>query len=187
MKHSNVKQSNSQIIGKGLDPKQCSAWKSDHLFKVIIIGDSSVGKSCILNRLTQNRYSEDYTITIGVEFGNFLVKIDDQLVKLQIWDTAGQESFKSITKIFYRGSHAIVIVFDLTQYDTYVSTKEWLKEVKANIDDEAFIFLIGNRADLEDKRQVPQTEGMKQTLKNDFDQYFETSAKTGQNIDEVFT
>lgn len=84
-----TKQSKSEIVGKGLDSKNTTAWKSDYLFKVIIIGDSAVGKSCLLNRLTKDEYLEEYTITIGVEFGNFLVKINDDLVKLQIWDTAG--------------------------------------------------------------------------------------------------
>ena len=87
----------------------------DFLFKLIIIGDSGVGKSCLLHRVTTNEFIEDHEVTVGVEFGSLLVKIEEKVFKLQIWDTAGQEAFKSITKIFYRGAHCIFLTYDISK------------------------------------------------------------------------
>ena len=109
-----------QLIAKlGQMPYEILQSKSisyqDFLFKLIIIGDSAVGKSCLLHRLTTNEFMEDHEVTVGVEFGTLLVKLESQVFKLQIWDTAGQESFKSITKIFYRGAHCIFFAYDITR------------------------------------------------------------------------
>lgn len=93
--------------------------QQDYLFKLIIIGDSAVGKSCLLHRLTTNEFMEDHEVTVGVEFGTLLVRIQEQIFKLQIWDTAGQESFKSITKIFYRGAHCIFLTYDITRLESF--------------------------------------------------------------------
>ena len=110
-----------------LDPKNN---KSDFLFKLIIIGDSAVGKSCLMQRVTTNEFIEDHEVTVGVEFGTLIIRLEDQIFKLQIWDTAGQESFKSITKIFYRGAHCVVLAYDITRLDTFLNLETWLKEVK---------------------------------------------------------
>ena len=99
--------------------------RHDALFKLILIGDSCVGKSSLLMRLTENDFKEDYEVTVGVEFGSFLVKIEDQIIKLQIWDTAGQESFKSLNKIFYRGSHCVFLIYDLTKHESFQNVEEW--------------------------------------------------------------
>ena len=128
----------------------------DHLFKLIIIGDTGnpltpgVGKSCLLSRVMDNEFKEEHNVTIGVEFGSFVVKIDNKIVKLQIWDTAGQESFRSITRIFYRGAHCVFLTYDITRDDTFLDVIDWLKEAKQHSNPDILLYLIGNQADLED-------------------------------------
>lgn len=121
--------------------------KSDFLFKLIIIGDSAVGKSCLMQRVTTNEFIEDHEVTVGVEFGTLIIRLEDQIFKLQIWDTAGQESFKSITKIFYRGAHCVVLAYDITRMDTFLNLETWLKEVKQQTEPNLVVILIGNMSD----------------------------------------
>ena len=101
------------------------------LFKVLILS-IGIGKSCVLKRLVDNEFKEDHDVTVGVEFGSFLIKIEDKVLKLQIWDTAGQESFRSITKIFYRGAHTAILGYSITQRDTYENVEDWLREAKSS-------------------------------------------------------
>ena len=110
-----------------IDPKFS---QSDFLFKLIIVGDSAVGKSCLMQRVTTNEFLEDHEVTVGVEFGTLIVKLESQVFKLQIWDTAGQESFKSITKIFYRGAHCVCLCYDITRMDTFLNLEMWIREAK---------------------------------------------------------
>lgn len=120
------------------------------IFKVIIIGNTGVGKSCLLARLTQQVFRSEHNVTIGVEFGNFQMTLKEKTnVKLQIWDTAGQESFRSITRIFYKGSHAVVIVFDITNRKSFEDVKVWQQEIENNADENVIKYLVGNFADLE--------------------------------------
>ena len=102
----------------------------DHMFKLIIIGDTGVGKSCLMKRVMDEEFRQEHQVTIGVEFGSYGVRIDGKIIKLQIWDTAGQESFKSVTRIFYRGANCVFLTYDLTRDETFVSLGEWLKDVK---------------------------------------------------------
>lgn len=126
----------------------------DSLFKIIIIGDSGIGKSCVLKRLVENEFKEDHDVTVGVEFGSYLIRIEDKILKLQIWDTAGQESFRSITKIFYRGAHAAILGYSITRKDTFDNLTDWLKEAKSSCSPEVLMLLIGNKSDLELEREV---------------------------------
>ena len=114
------------------------------LFKLIIIGDSAVGKSCLMHRVTTNEFIEDHEVTVGVEFGALMVRLEEQIFKLQIWDTTGQESFKSITKIFYKGAHAVVLTYDITRMDTFLNLQTWLEEVLAQSEPEVIVILVGN-------------------------------------------
>ena len=114
------------------------------LFKLIIIGDSAVGKSCLMHRVTTNEFQEDHEVTVGVEFGALMVKLEQQVFKLQIWDTAGQESFKSITKIFYKGAHCVVLTYDITRLDTFLNLEQWFQEVMAQSEPEVIVILVGN-------------------------------------------
>ena len=100
------------------------------MFKLIIIGDTGVGKSCLMKRVMDDEFRQEHQVTIGVEFGSYGVRIDGKIIKLQIWDTAGQESFKSVTRIFYRGANCVFLTYDLTRDETFVSLGEWLKDVK---------------------------------------------------------
>lgn len=104
--------------------------QQDYLFKMIVIGDSAVGKSCIMHRMCSNQFLDDHEVTVGVEFGSLLIKIEDFVIKLQIWDTAGQESFQSITKIFYRGAHAVLLTYDSTKLSSFQNLEHWHHEVK---------------------------------------------------------
>ena len=101
------------------------------LFKVIIIGDSAVGKSCLMNRVTRNEFVLDHEVTVGVEFGSLMINLEQQIFKLQIWDTAGQESFKSITRIFYKGAHCVILTYDITNRATFENLENWNAEVES--------------------------------------------------------
>ena len=102
----------------------------DALFKVIIIGDSGIGKSCMLKRLMEDDFKDDHDITVGVEFGSNLIKVEDKILKLQVWDTAGQESFRSITKIFYRGAHVVILAYSIINGLSFENLTDWLREVR---------------------------------------------------------
>lgn len=105
--------------------------QQDFLFKLIVIGDSGIGKSCLMHRMCHNEFTEDHEVTVGVEFGSLLIKMKEIAFKLQIWDTAGQESFQSITKIFYRGAHAVLLTYDLTSMDSFMNLQHWFTEIKS--------------------------------------------------------
>jgi small GTP-binding protein len=126
-------------------------------------------------------------VTIGVEFGAFITKIEEKLVKLQIWDTAGQESFRSITRIFYRGAHVVFLTYDITREETFNNLIEWLKEVRQHGNSDILIYLIGNRSDLEDEREVPREKAVTFCRQYGIEKFFETSAKTGECVEEVFS
>ena len=130
------------------------AAEQSSLFKVIIIGDSAVGKSCLMARVTTNDFRMDHEVTVGVEFGSLLIRLEQQVFKLQIWDTAGQESFKSITKIFYKGAHCVLLAYDLTRKDSFESLKTWHEEVQSLSDPNVILILVGNMKDREEHREV---------------------------------
>lgn len=134
-----------------------------------------------------NEFKIEHQVTIGVEFGAFVAKIDEKIVKLQIWDTAGQESFRSITRIFYRGAHCVFLTYDITREETFNNVLEWLKEVKQHANPEILIYLIGNCCDLEDEREVTRERAIDFCKEYSIDKFFETSAKTGNQVEEVFS
>lgn len=158
----------------------------DFLFKLIIIGDSAVGKSCMLHRLTNNEFVQDHEVTVGVEFGTLLVKLEQQVFKLQIWDTAGQDSFKSITKIFYRGAHCIFLTYDMTRLETFNNLATWYNEVMAQSEPDVILFLVGNKKDEVNKRAVDEARIEKFKADRGIQFHFETSALTGENIEQLF-
>lgn len=156
-----------------------------YVFKYIIIGDSGVGKSCLLLQFTDKRFEPLHDLTIGVEFGARMVSIDNKNIKLQIWDTAGQESFRSITRSYYRGACGALLVYDVTRRETFGHLQSWLEDAKANSNTAITIMLIGNKSDLDAKRQVSFKEGEDFAKANGL-VFMETSAKTAQNVDEAF-
>jgi len=156
-----------------------------YLFKYIIIGDTGAGKSCLLLQFTDKRFQPVHDLTIGVEFGARLVTIDNRQIKLQIWDTAGQESFRSITRSYYRGAAGALLVYDITRRDTFQHLGRWLEEARQNGNQNMTIMLIGNKSDLEHKREVTPEEGSKFAQENGL-LFMETSAKTAFNVEEAF-
>ena len=164
---SNMDAKLEKVTAKRAEQKQSNYEDDDEqndnaaLFKLIIIGDTGVGKSCILTRLTKGDCNEEHNVTIGVEFGNYAMMVnDDTLIKLQIWDTAGQESFRSITRIFYKGSHAVMAVFDITTRESFENIRDWRKEIENNAEEDILCYLVGNFADLEEERKVSKHEAL---------------------------
>lgn len=156
-----------------------------YLFKYIIIGDSGVGKSCLLLQFTDKRFQSAYDLTIGVEFGTRMIKIGDKQIKLQIWDTAGQENFRSITRSYYRGAIGALLVYDITKRETFNHLTNWLIEVNERSNENMQIMLVGNKADLKHKRLLSTEEGEAFARENGL-MFLETSAKEAVNVEEVF-
>lgn len=157
-----------------------------YIFKYIIVGESSVGKSCLLLQFIDNRFKDSHDLTIGVDFGSKTIKLDDGTnVKVQIWDTAGQESFRSITKSYYRGSICALLVYDITRRSTFDNLVRWLEDLRDVAYNKMVVLLIGNKDDLSAEREVSTEEGEQFASKNNL-LFFETSAKTGHNIGEAF-
>ena len=157
------------------------------MFKLIIIGDTGVGKSCLMKRVMDDEFKTEHQVTIGVEFGSYGLRIEDKIVKMQIWDTAGQESYKSVTRIFYRGAHCVFLTYDITRLDTFNNMAEWHREVKQHAAEDVMVYLIGNKAEMEDGREVTFEKAIEWAKANGVSKCFETSAKTGQAVEEVFS
>lgn len=156
-----------------------------YILKFIIIGDSSVGKSNILLRFTDNRFHSSHDTTIGVEFATKIISRQNTIYKLQIWDTAGQETFRSITRSYYRGTIGCLMVYDITNRESFESLEYWISDLQKYCDQNMVIVLIGNKTDLEDKRKVSFDEGKEFADKHKIS-FFETSAKTGDKISDCF-
>ena len=157
----------------------------DYLFKVVIVGDSGVGKSNILLRFTDNNFSFSFHPTIGVDFKIKTFKLDNFTIKLQLWDTAGQERFKNVANTYYKGAHAVLLVYDITNPMTFNNIEKWIEEVDRYSDCMLVKILIGNKVDLDDQRKVTQSEA-KQFAEKFKMNFLETSAKDTINIEETF-
>ncbi|XP_062225886.1 ras-related protein Rab-2-B isoform X1 [Phragmites australis] len=155
-----------------------------YLFKYIIIGDTGVGKSCLLLQFTDKRFQPVHDLTIGVEFGARMITIDNKPIKLQIWDTAGQESFRSITRSYYRGAAGALLVYDITRRETFNHLVSWLEDARQHANANMTIMLVGNKCDLSHRRAVSYEEG-EQFAKEHGLIFMEASAKTAQNVEEV--
>ncbi|KAK4336814.1 hypothetical protein RND71_043693 [Anisodus tanguticus] len=156
----------------------------DHLFKLLIIGDSGVGKSSLLLRFGDNTFNGSYITTIGVDFKIKTIEIDGEKIKLQIWDTAGQERFRTITSTYYRGTHGVIVVYDVTKPETFINIKRWLHEIDQNCDVVNRI-LVGNKNDNPDRKEVQTDDAQKFAASLNI-QLFETSAKENINVEEMF-
>jgi small GTP-binding protein len=160
--------------------------KSDISFKMIILGDPGVGKSCLSTKAIKNTFSEAYNTTIGFEFLNFYIKLDDKTVKLEVWDTCGQEIYRSLISGFYREAALAILVYAIDSRESFTNLDAWLKDVKLQSHPEIKIFLVGNKTDLEESRVISFEEAKKYANEHDFDYVNETSAKNGFNVKEVF-
>uniref|UniRef100_A0A672ZRY3 Ras-related protein ORAB-1-like n=1 Tax=Sphaeramia orbicularis TaxID=375764 RepID=A0A672ZRY3_9TELE len=157
----------------------------DYLFKLLLIGDSGVGKSCLLLRFADDTYTESYISTIGVDFKIRTIELDGKTIKLQIWDTAGQERFRTITSSYYRGAHGIIVVYDVTDQESFNNVKQWLQEIDRYASENVNKLLVGNKCDLTTKKVVDYT-----TAKEFADSlgipFLETSAKNATNVEQAF-
>jgi len=157
----------------------------DYLFKLLLIGDSGVGKSCLLLRFADDTYTESYISTIGVDFKIRTIQLDGKTIKLQIWDTAGQERFRTITSSYYRGAHGIIVVYDVTEMESFNNVKQWLHEIDRYASEGVNKLLVGNKSDLVTKKQV-ETQTAKDLADSLSIPFLETSAKSATNVEQAF-
>uniref|UniRef100_A0A3B3T2M8 small monomeric GTPase n=1 Tax=Paramormyrops kingsleyae TaxID=1676925 RepID=A0A3B3T2M8_9TELE len=157
----------------------------DYLFKVVLIGDSGVGKSNLLSRFTRNEFNLESKSTIGVEFATRSIQVDGKTVKAQIWDTAGQERYRAITSAYYRGAVGALLVYDIAKHLTYENVERWLKELRDHADSNIVIMLVGNKSDLRHLRAVPTDEARAFAEKNGLS-FLETSALDSTNVETAF-
>ncbi|KNA16454.1 hypothetical protein SOVF_088630 [Spinacia oleracea] len=158
----------------------------DYLFKVVLIGDSGVGKSNLLSRFTRNEFNLESKSTIGVEFATRSIHVDDKIVKAQIWDTAGQERYRAITSAYYRGAVGALLVYDVTRHVTFENIERWLKELRDHTDSSIVIMLVANKADLRHLRAV-STEDAKAFAEREKLFFMETSALESLNVENAFS
>ncbi len=156
-----------------------------NIFKILTIGESGVGKTCILRRFVEDKFLKNHLATIGIDFKTKTLNINNQEIKLKIWDTAGQERFRNITTQYYKGADGIVLVYDVTDEASFDKIKDWMDQILSNTNkDEICLILLGNKCDIE-KRSISYEQG--KTLANELQvNFFETSAQTGQNIKDAF-
>ncbi|XP_047970875.1 ras-related protein RIC2 [Salvia hispanica] len=158
----------------------------DYLFKVVLIGDSGVGKSNLLSRFTRNEFSLESKSTIGVEFATRSLAVDGKVIKAQIWDTAGQERYRAITSAYYRGAVGALLVYDVTRHSTFESVERWLRELRDHTDPNIVVMLIGNKCDLRHLVAVSTDDGTSFAEKESL-YFMETSALDATNVENAFT
>ena len=156
-----------------------------YIIKIVTLGDSMVGKTSIVYRYFENKFNESILSTIGIDFKTKYIKVRDASVKVLIWDTAGQERFKNITASYYRGGNGVLVVYDITDRDSFENLNSWLIEIEKNANKNVYKLLIGNKCDLEDKRKVTYQEGKEFASSNGM-QFIETSAKTDTKVKDAF-
>ncbi|KAL4451772.1 hypothetical protein ABPG75_007434 [Micractinium tetrahymenae] len=167
-------------------PKQRNPDDFDILLKVVLIGDSGVGKTNCLSRFCRNEFLSNSKPTIGVEFATKQLTIEGDLVKCQIWDTAGQERYRAITNAYYRGAVGALLVYDVTRQKSFESIPRWLSELREHASPDMVVMLVGNKTDLRDQREVPTEQGQEIAQREGL-MFIETSARDGSNVDEAFT
>ena len=157
----------------------------DFIFKVLLLGNSDVGKSSLLLRFVDSVWNETFVPTIGVDFKVKTVEIGDKKVKMQIWDTAGQERFRNVISTYFRGGNGLLLIYDITNKDSFKNLESWLIEIEKNASENILKLLIGNKSDLEEDREISKEEGQAFANRNGM-QFMETSAKMNTNVDEAF-
>eukprot|EP01135_Chromosphaera_perkinsii_P007998 Nk52_evm70s1073 gene=Nk52_evmTU70s1073 len=157
----------------------------DYLIKLLLIGDSGVGKSCLLLRFSEDSFTPSFITTIGIDFKVRTIELDGKRIKLQIWDTAGQERFRTITTAYYRGAMGILLVYDVTDEKSFNNIRNWIRNIEQHASENVNRVLIGNKCDMTDKKVVDQVQG--EALAEEYGITFtECSAKTGQGVEEAF-
>merc|ERR1711988_812318 len=157
----------------------------DYLIKLLLIGDSGVGKSCLLCRYSEDVFNSNFITTIGIDFKIRTIELDGAKIKLQIWDTAGQERFRTITQAYYRGAMGILLIYDVTHPGSFENVRTWVQNIENNAPQMVNKILIGNKCDRTTEREISTTQG--QELAKEYGlQFFETSAKTNANVQTAF-
>ncbi|KAG7692893.1 hypothetical protein KL930_004240 [Ogataea haglerorum] len=157
----------------------------DKTMKLLLVGDSGVGKSCLLLRFVDDKFNPSFITTIGIDFKIKTIELNGSKIKLQVWDTAGQERFRTITTAYYRGAMGIIIVYDVCDENSFDSVKKWYQTVNQHAKDEAQLFLVGNKCDDTESRQVSEKQG--EQLAEELNvPFMEASAKSGLNVNEMF-
>ncbi|XP_043272194.1 ras-related protein Rab-37-like isoform X2 [Venturia canescens] len=178
--------SQDQLISASQRTLQSSNSACDYFFKVMLLGDSGVGKTCLLTRFRDGRFlSGNYITTVGIDFRNKMIEVDEAKVKLQIWDTAGQERFRSVTHAYYRDAHALLLLYDVTNKTSYDNIRAWLGEIREYAHDDVVIMLLGNKCDCGNERIVKREDGERLAREHNVP-FMETSAKTGLNVELAF-
>ena len=159
------------------------------LFRIIIVGDSGVGKSCILKRFVANTFTEEHQVTIGVEFATKAIELNNHQVKLQIWDTAGQEGYRSITRSFYRNADGVILVYDISSKKSFESCEFWMTEIRNNSASDIIISMLGNQCDLVEAnmREVLTSEAKAFSQAKNLNGFAEISAKSGSGVADAIT
>jgi len=160
--------------------------KYDYQYKILMLGDSGSGKTSILIRYTNDIFTPTFITTIGIDFKIKIIKIEDKILKLQIWDTAGQERFRSITESYYRGACAIVLLYDVTNRQTFLNIKNWMESISKNVSSKTKVVLVGNKIDVDKSLITVSTEEGKELSKQYKIPFFECSARKDINIKEIF-
>ena len=157
----------------------------DKTCQILLLGDTQVGKTCLINRYTNGVFKEEYISTVGFDYYTKQEEINNKTVQVKLWDTAGQERFKTLTPSFLRNAEGVIIVFDVTSQDSFDNVKGWINSIKSNLGKNIIpIIIVGNKIDMENMREISKEDGKKIASENDF-KYFETSAKTGIGVDEA--
>ena len=160
--------------------------KKEFLYKILLLGDTQVGKSSFLMRYIDNTFQESYLSTVGLDFKVKNVQLDDgKTYRVQIWDTAGQDRFHAITRNYFKNAHGIILIYDVTLIESFQNVKNWIKQIKEEVTDKVSIILVGNKIDMESQRVVSKEEGEKMAASYGL-KFFECSAKTGENVEEIF-
>ena len=158
----------------------------EFIIKILIIGDSTVGKTNFVYKLSEDKFSENYFASTGIELKTTSIQIDGKSIKIQLWDTAGQEKFRAMTKNLYLKSQGIIILFDITNETSFINLKNWMSQIKESCGEDIPILLVGNKIDLEDNRVINKERAM-EYANNENIEYIEVSSKTGENINKALT
>ncbi|XP_046857308.1 ras-related protein Rab-8B-like [Xenia sp. Carnegie-2017] len=157
----------------------------DSTFKILVLGDSGVGKTCLIYRYTAGEFTDAYVSTIGIDCRTTMLNVDELKVRMQIWDTAGQERFRTLTSAYYRGAMGVLLVYDVTVEESFGHINSWLRNIEENASTDVCKVLVGNKADLQNLRTISKQRGEMVAQNNNL-KFFETSAKDGQGVEEAF-